>query len=408
MNKWIPVWLAACIACGAAPEAVERQAAVIRRVLQAADDAYHNRGEPLMGDAAYDALREQYARLAAQHPDLPGYAQVGASLPDSAAPVPHAHPVLSLQKAYADTDVETFLAGCGRDQSYAIEPKLDGLTVVLRYRDGLLEQALTRGDGSYGQEITAAILAAGCAPPVLQKNGNGILEVRGEVVLSFDAFEALNARRRAEGLEPLKSPRNSAAGTLQLIDRAEIARRGLQLRIFEVVAAEPPPATQAEALARAAAAGLPVVESRVVPAVDVLATIEEVNRIRAGGPFPTDGVVIKLNDRAAYARLGATTHHPRGALARKYRETPVETVLLRVEWNRGESGRITPVAFFEPVAVDGATLQSASLHNADHLRALDLMVGDRIQVVRAGGAVPEILGRAPGPRTGAEQPIAFP
>jgi len=395
------------LSCLAAPSAVERQAGYLRSILRQADEAYYNRHDSIMGDAAYDALRAQYDRLVATYPELDAAPSVGAQPADAANRIGHYKPVLSLQKAYSDSEVEAFLEKCGADQNYCIEPKMDGLTVVLRYRNGLLAQAITRGDGQAGSDVTAAILASGCVPGEL-KGAPEKLDVRGEVLIPYAAFDQLNQRRRAAGDPPLKSPRNTAAGTLRLKDYSEVARRGLEIRVFELLDAATMPPTHTEALAMVESCGLPVVECHTVDAAEVLRSIAVLSRRRSELPYMTDGIVLRVDDRAAYERLGATAHHPRGAIARKYRAAPVETRLLRVEWTRGATGKATPVAHFEPVELQGATVQRATLHNLNHLRAMDLMMGDWIRVVRAGGAVPEIVGICPGRRTGAEEPIPAP
>jgi DNA ligase (NAD+) len=407
MFKRIVFYGLICCSCLAAPEPAEQHAMQLRALLQQANAAYYNSGEPIMGDAAYDALRAQYEKLRIEYPDLPALSDVGAAVPEDGGKTAHTEPVLSLKKAYADDEVLAFVKRCGSEQTYCIEPKLDGLTVVLRYQNGLLIQALTRGDGKQGSDVTTAVMASGCVPTRL-KNAPEIIELRGEILLSFPAFEALNERRAKDGLPALKSPRNSAAGTLRLNDLAEVARRGLQLRIFEVMTITPDPSTHSEALAQVSAFELPIVKSRTVSGTEILPVLTELNRLRADSIFPTDGLVIRLNDRAAFKQLGATAKYPRGAIARKYRAVPVETILLRIEWTTGDSGRLTPIALFDPVEVDGATLQRASLHSLAHLRALDLMLGDRIEVIRAGGSVPEIIGRTSAPRTGEEKSITDP
>jgi DNA ligase (NAD+) len=193
-----------------------------------------------------------------------------------------------------------------------------------------------------------------------------------------------------------------------LTDYAEIALRSLEFQCFELLPTENMPATQTEALALLKKTGLPVIESVTVPAMEVLAAVENLNRRRSAFPFVTDGIVIKVNDLAVRDRLGATAHHPRSAVARKYEETPVQTKLLAVEWSRGSSGKLTPVARFEPIDIQGATVQSATLHNLEHLRAMDLKIGDWINVIRSGGTVPEITGICPERRTGLETPIPDP
>ncbi|MCF7816301.1 MAG: hypothetical protein K9M54_00325 [Kiritimatiellales bacterium] len=395
------------LSCSAAPLSFVQQADNLRLILRQADEAYYNHHSSLMSDAAYDALRSQYDRLAAEYPELASASPVGAPPSEPSNHVVHAIPILSLQKAYTDEAVETFLENCGTNLLYCVEPKIDGLTVVLSYCDGLLVQAATRGDGKTGVDVTSAILASGVVPVALT-NAPAQLDVRGEVLLPFPAFEALNRRRAETGQSPLKSPRNTAAGTLNLSDYAEIANRGLAIQLFDVLATEPMPATHTEALALLESVGLPTIESRTVAASDVLSTVAALNQQRAGFLFPTDGVVIKLDDRAAFEHLGATAHHPHGALARKYKDRPVETRLLGVDWARGATGKSTPIARFEPVELQGATTQNATLHNLAHIRAMDLRIGDCIQVIRAGGAVPEIIGVCPERRTGSETPIPDP
>lgn len=407
MVRCIAIGLLVCFSCFAAPVDVEQRAAHLRTVLRQADDAYYNRGEPIMADETYDVLREQYEQLVSDYPDLPALSKVGAAVAESRLRVDHTRPVLSLKKAYTNEEVEAFLEECGREHIYCVEPKIDGLTVVLRYRKGRLEQAITRGDGHSGMDVTAQIMVSDCVPTVL-KEAPEVLEVRGEVFFTFAAFDALNVRRLAAGQEPLKSPRSGAAGTLRLLDLSEVAQRGIELRIFEMIVPDTEPTTHINALAKLWSRGLPTIESHAVPGSEVMRTLAELNKKRTAYPFPTDGVVIKLDDRALYENMGSTERFPRGALARKYRAVPVVTKLLSIEWRWGDTGRITPVAHFEPVVVDGATLQYASLHSLDHLRALDLMLNDRIQVIRAGGSVPEIIGLSPDPRTGEEIPIPDP
>jgi DNA ligase (NAD+) len=388
MRKWLLLFLLIHLSSYAAPAPVEQQASQLRTLIRQADDSYYNQSKSLMSDASYDALKEQYQGLVSQYPELADPENVGAAVQADSHKVPHSAPVLSLAKAYSDSEVDAFIGVCGRTGFYSIEPKIDGLTVILKYRDGSLIQAVTRGNGTEGTDVTAAVLASG-AVPVLLTNAPPVLDLRGEAFLSRAAFVELNRRRAVDGNIPLKSARNSASGTLRLLDFAEVARRALSIHVFEVLTTDKP--THSESLACVRGLGLPVVQCRRVAGGAVLAAITELNAQRAELPYATDGVVIKLDDLAAFNALGSTAHHPRGALARKYREVPVETQLLRIEWT--EKG--VPVGCFEPVEVDGATIQRATLHNREHLRALNLAPGDRIQVIRSGGSIPEIIGRIP-------------
>ncbi|VGO12135.1 DNA ligase [Pontiella desulfatans] len=386
----------------AVPAEIARQAECLRAILAQADDAYYNKHESIMGNEAYDALRRRHEELVQHYPELSVNTVVGAV--DEGNGIPHAQPVLSLKKAYSDEDVEKFIAACGTNQTYCIEPKIDGLTVVLQYESGVLVRALTRGDGATGQDITKAVLAAGCVPPALT-GAAANLSVRGELFLGKKAFSALNARRKEKGMPVLKSARNSASGTVRLTDYAEISRRGLDARVFEWIDGDLQPESHAESLALLWELGLPTIQSLQVPSDRVVGEIARLNGRLGGLPFETDGIVIKVDNRNRFTELGATAHHPRGALARKYKGHPVVTQLLRVEWSQGSTGKWTPVAHFAPIEMAGATVRSATLHNADHLRALDLRIGDWIQVIRAGGAVPEIVGVCTERRTGNETPV---
>jgi DNA ligase (NAD+) len=407
MRKLLILITALSLSCAAAPPAVEQQARALQKILRQAEDAYYNRHESIMSDAAYDALRSQYDQLLADYPELTDENPVGAPIEKESSRVAHDAPVLSLDKVYSDEGVLKFLEKTGTNLLYCVEPKLDGLTIVLRYRDGLLAQALTRGDGKSGVDVTPAVLASGAVPAQLT-DAPAQLDARGEMILPLPAFEKLNRRREANGDDPLKSPRNAASGSLMLHDYAEVAARGLQIRCFELLKTDSPPATHTDALALLKKLGLPVVESKTVSATDVLAVVDDFNQRRADFPFGTDGIVIKVDDLAVRDQLGATAHHPRSAVARKYKEVPVQTRLLAVEWTTGETGKITPVAVFEPVEIHGATVQRANLHNIDTIRAMDLKIGDWINVIRAGGSVPEITGVVPDRRTGEEIGIPTP
>ena len=398
--------LVAHLSFGAPPE-VELRAAQMRSMLRQADEAYYQRAEPIMADVAYDALRAQYEQLRETYSELPEYSAVGAPEPEAESTVVHVCPVLSLKKAYTDTEVESFVAECGAEAKYCVEPKMDGVSVVLRYENGLLTQAATRGDGRTGRDITAQVSVSGAVPMQLT-NAPALLVVRGELFMTFSDFDALNVQREQEGEPLLKSPRNTVAGTLRMKDLSCVMPRKLSFCAFEVCAADSVPMTHSGGLSQIATYGLPIVYCCQVSGSEVLSAIAEMNLRRADLPFPTDGIVVCLDSRAAYEQMGTTARWPNGALARKYKPVPVETRLLSVEWMQGATGRLTPVACFEPVNVDGAVLQRASLYNLEHLRALDLMMGDRILVVRSGGAIPTIIGRGPGSRSGDEKPIPDP
>jgi len=407
MRLILLLFLALHFSCWGAPLSVREQARYLQIILRQADDAYYNRDESVMSDEAYDALRAQYGRLRSRYPEIGAVGGVGAPVGNIDQRVGHSSAVLSLKKAYSDEDVKSFLSTCGEEQLYCVEPKIDGLSLVLRYHEGLLVKAITRGDGKTGSDVTAALLASGAVPAQLDHSLD-LLEVRGELFIPYIAFEELNRRRVERGESLLKSSRNTAAGTLRLKDFSEISRRGLEFFVFELLATESMPSAHTEALALARSAGLQTVESQVVAASEVVPSVDELNQRRGSFPFATDGIVIRLDDRIAFSGLGTTAHHPIGALARKYKAVPVETRLLSVEWKRGATGRLTPVACFGPIEMEGATVQRASLHSLEHVRALDIRLGDWVQVIRAGGSIPEIVGVNVARRTGEEQPVPGP
>ena len=397
MKTCVAFFLLAAGALFAAPPDVEHQSAALRAILKQADDAYYNQQRSIMSDEAYDALRAQLEQLIADWPELHAESAVGAPAETSRPRVEHPAPVLSLQKVYSDDDLEKFIQRTG-DALYCIEPKIDGLTVTLRYRNGFLVQAATRGDGKTGVDVTAAVLASG-AVPVKLNSSPSVFDVRGEAFFTADNFAKLDG---------MKNARNAAAGTLMLSDFAEVARRNLSIQLFELLAADEFPATHTAALNLIRAAGLPAIESVTVPAVNVIDAVEKMNQRRNTLAFATDGIVIKMNSLDKAKQLGATAQFPRSAVARKYKPRPFVSRVTGVEWSRGETGKLTPVALFAPVEIDGATIQRASLYNADHLRAIDLRIGDWIELIRAGGAVPEITGVLKERRTGDEKEIHEP
>lgn len=406
MRFMLGLFFVLSVVCFGGPASVREQATCLREILREADDAYYNREDPIMGNQAYDALREQYERLIALHPERGLEAQVGAPVSAEAKKEKHVLPVLSLKKAYTDSEVVHFLEGSASNTLYCIEPKIDGVSLIVRYQDGFLVKAMTRGDGHTGCDVTSAVLVSGALP--VRLNAEASFEMRGELYLPKRAFEVLNQRRLEEGKAVLRSARNTAAGTLRLKKVAEIARRGLTFSAFELRESDEMPATHADALRMLEAWGISVVPHRVVDGASVLDAIEALQVRRVDFPYLTDGMVVRVNDRAAYQALGCTKHHPRGALARKYPEMPVETRLVQMEWRVGERGRVIPIACFEPVELNGAVVQRANLHSIAHFRALDLREGDWIEVVRAGGAVPEVIRVDTARRSGMEKIIEVP
>ncbi len=388
---------------GVVPRDVVDRARLLNEVLREADEAYYIRNDPILSDDAYDALQEQYRVLIEDFPQLSGTENLGFLLPRTDRTVLHQFPILSLMKAYSDGEVLSFVEKCGTPQEFCVQPKIDGVSIVLHYENGVLQKAVTRGDGKFGCDVSPAIFLSGAVPLKLKSSENWI--VRGELFMKFSDFAAFNANRLREKLEPLKSPRNTVAGTLRLKNFAELSKRKLSFLAFELVDCDIYPAKNSDALAKIKSAGLSVVESEIVKDSELLNAVDSCRKSLIDADFPCDGVVIKLNNLQRFNDMGQTMKYPRGAIARKWQEKPVETKLLRVDWQRSEKGRLTPVAIFEPVYIGGAKIQRATLHNFNYINALDLKIGDRINVIRSGGTIPEIIKVLRHKRDGSERSI---
>ena len=394
------------------------------------DRAYHDRDEPEISDADYDALMRENRALEAQFPalvraDSPSK-RLGAAPTSSLAKVAHAKPMLSLDNAFSDEEVAEFVArvrrflSLGADEPVAItaEPKIDGLSCSLRYEDGVLKLGATRGDGSVGEDVTANVRTIADIPEVLL-SGEGrslgqreqvgrdapaapafagaqpsILEVRGEVYMSKADFAALNERQEAWGGKIFANPRNAAAGSLRQKDSAVTAARPLRFLAHgwgEL--SEPLGATQSEAMARLAELGFPVSEMlvRVASVEAALAHYAKIEQTRADLPFDIDGVVYKVDRLDWQARLGQVARSPRWALAHKFPAEQAETVIEAIDIQVGRTGKLTPVGRLKPVGVGGVIVANVTLHNRDEIERLGVRVGDRVRIQRAGDVIPQVV-----------------
>lgn len=387
----------------------------LARTLAAADRAYHQADAPVLTDAAYDALKRRNAAIEARFPalrrsDSPSD-RVGAEPAPGFGGVRHAQRMLSLANAFAPADIEDFDARLRRHLNlppeapltYVAEPKIDGLSLSLRYEGGRLVQAATRGDGETGEDVTANALTIRDIPHLLE-GAPAILELRGEVYMSHADFAALNAAARDSGARSFANPRNAAAGSLRQLDPAITAARPLRFVLHgwgEV--SEPLGATQSEATARLASLGLPV-NPLARPCADpaaLLAYHREVERLRPTLGYDVDGVVYKVDDLALRARLGLRATTPRWAIAHKFPAETAWTVLEAIEVQVGRTGALSPVARLTPVTVGGVVVSNATLHNEDYIAGRgadgtpirdgrDIRPGDRVQVYRAGDVIPKI------------------
>jgi DNA ligase (NAD+) len=379
---------------------------------------YHHDDAPEISDAQYDALVRELERLEAAHAQVPlaernnesPLSQVGAPARREFRTVTHAVPMLSLNNAFETEEVLQFgrrlaelLTGDANragELRFSADLKFDGLAISLRYEQGALVQAATRGDGSVGEDVTPNILTVSCIPHRLSGSGwPGVLEVRGEVFMTKSDFNALNQRQAQRGEKVFANPRNAAAGSLRQIDPRVTAERPLAFFVYGVGAmdesAQPNwPRTHSEMLSDCAGWGLPVCSYRRadLPLTDVLQFIDDVQRERTELAFEVDGVVVKLEETAQQIRAGFVSRAPRFAIAVKFPAEEASTRLLEIEVQVGRTGTLTPVARLEPVRVGGVTVTNATLHNHDEIARKDVRVGDTVWVRRAGDVIPEVLG----------------
>ena len=395
------------------------RAAALRTQLNHHAHRYYVLDAPEIADAEYDKLFQELQAIEAAHPgllsaDSPTQRVIGRVLAGF-APVRHALPMLSIRTETDTTagGAEAFDARVRRELgfgpqapplSYACELKFDGLAINLRYERGVLVLAATRGDGETGEDVTQNIRTIGAIPLRLIACEATVLEVRGEVYLRRDDFEALNARQREKGEKTFVNPRNAAAGAVRQLDPAIAAQRPLSFFAYGLgeVQGWAVPATHSAVLDALAVMGLPVNHERhVVQGVSGL--VEFYRRIaerRDALPFDIDGVVYKVDSRALQEQLGFVSREPRWAVAHKYPAQEQHTRLNGIEIQVGRTGKLTPVAKLEPVFVGGTTVSNATLHNVFELRRKGVRVGDTVIVRRAGDVIPEVVGRVAGRRNG--------
>lgn len=389
---------------------------------------YHVLDAPIISDAEYDALYRQLQELEDQHPELitPDSPTQRAGAAPSAAfgKVVHPNPILSLMNAFNPDDLRTWRARIGRlllpdtHLTYVVEPKLDGLTVVLTYREGRFHQGATRGDGAVGEDVTTNLRTLRSIPrfiPVAPDSAlvpPAYLVVRGEVFMPLDKFEELNAERATAGEAIYMNPRNTAAGSLRQLDPAKTAERPLRLYCYDIVASEGVvlPATQWERLAYLKELGFPVSpDNRLCANLDeVVAAYEGWIARRNQINYEVDGVVVKINDRRIADELGFAGKDPRGAIAMKFPAQEKTTRLIGVQVNVGRTGVLAPNALLEPVEIGGVTVRNATLHNYDEIARKDIRIGDRVLIKRAGDVIPYVVGPIVDARVGTEQPIERP
>jgi DNA ligase (NAD+) len=403
------------------PENAKRRHAELAGEIRRHDEAYYIHARPTISDFEYDRLYRELLDLEAAFPglataDSPSQ-RVGGTPLSGFKPVRHLMPMLSLDNTYSQNEAREFVARLhrllpGEPLDFALEPKVDGVAINLRYEDGAFVLGATRGDGTTGDDITANLRTIRNLPLRIN-SGPGRMEVRGEAYMTRAGFQQLNKNRRAKGEEPFANARNSAAGSLKQLDPRLVARRPLALVIYglgHVDAEVTHPATHLEILEWLKSLGFPGPEKvwHCVSAEDLTKAIDELDTLRRGFAYETDGAVIKLNSIPQRARAGFTSKAPRWAMAYKYASEQAETKLKAITIQVGRTGALTPVAELEPVFLAGSTISRATLHNEDELRRKDIRVGDTVTIEKAGEVIPAVVGVVLTKRTGHEQPFVFP
>lgn len=392
----------------------------LKDIINEANRRYYVENSPVLSDYEFDMLLKELEALEKEHPELrtddSPTQKVGSDLKTSPAKVsgkefeqfPHRYPMLSLGNTYDITEVQAFAdrasKGIGNAFTYSCELKFDGTAICLTYRNGKLVRALTRGDGTIGDDVTANVrnisnipqelkTPAGFFPTLLQpKPWPEEFEIRGEIYMPWPAFDRLNEQRIKDEEAPFANPRNAASGSLKLIDSRMVAERGLECTLYHILGEDLPFQTHDQALKAAQSWGLPVSDKR-----KICKTIEEIEDFinhwdseRKTLLFATDGIVIKINELPYQEELGYTAKFPRWAVAYKFKAEQALTRLLSIDYQVGRTGAVTPVANLEPVQLSGTVVKRASLHNADQMQQLDIHIGDYVYVEKGGEIIPKI------------------
>ncbi|HMI78844.1 MAG TPA: NAD-dependent DNA ligase LigA [Ferruginibacter sp.] len=410
----------------------------LRNILRFHEYRYYVQNDPLISDFEYDSLYKLLEKIEKDDPALVSIdsptQRVGKGMIKDFPKVQHLVPMLSLENSYNADDVIDFdrkareLSGL-KEIEYCVEPKFDGASISVIYENDLLTRGATRGDGGTGDEITMNIKQIRSVPLSAKFSSYGIeqIEIRGEVLMNKNNFKKYNEALIEEGIPPLANPRNAAAGSLRIKDTAEVSRRNLEAFLYHVSyehsaagkqkTQNPPqgsaskPETHSAMLEMLWNLGFrsPKKEMKVLKGIDdVIKHVNEFEKQRDSLGYEIDGMVIKVNDLKLQDRLGMTSHHPRWAIAFKFKARQGTSKLLAVEFQVGRTGAITPVAKIEPVQVGGVTVGSISIHNEEYIREKDLMLGDTILIERSGDVIPQVVKSFAELRKGTEKKIKFP
>lgn len=393
---------------------IAEKIAALRKTLHEHNHRYYLLDAPVISDQEFDLLLRELQDLEEAHPEFydpnSPTQRVGGGVTKSFETVAHRFPMYSLSNTYSKEELEKWeerirkVIGPQEEIEYTCELKFDGVSVSLTYENGALIQALTRGDGTQGDNITTNIKTINTVPLKLYGDYPPFFEIRGEVILPWEGFHKMNEERAQKG-EPLyMNPRNTASGSLKLQDSSLVAQRPLNCFLYAIAGDQLPVKTQFEALEKARSWGFKVPESaKCVQSIDaVFDFIQYWEKARKTLPFEIDGIVIKVNRFEYQQELGFTAKAPRWAMAYKYQAEQVSTVLKGIQYQVGRTGAVTPVAQLEPVVISGTTVKRASLHNADQIEKLNLHLGDQVFVEKGGEIIPKITGIA-APNPGGEK-----
>jgi DNA ligase (NAD+) len=389
------------------------------------DKLYHGQDAPEISDADYDRLVARNRAIEAAfpllvRPDSPS-GRVGTDLPAQGqfGKIRHARPMLSLSNGFSDDDIEDFVTRVRKFLSlsdadpaqFVAEPKIDGLSLSLRYEDGKLVQAATRGDGAEGEDVTANVMQIASLPKQLSGSPPAIFEVRGEMYMDRHDFLALNTAQETSGRKIFANPRNAAAGSLRQKDASITGKRNLQFFAYSMGETSAPIAgTHWGFLAALRDFGFSVndLSHRCDDVADLLATYQMIGRQRVDLPYDIDGVVYKIDRHDYQQRLGQVARAPRWAMAHKFPAEQAETVIDAIDIQVGRTGALTPVARLAPISVGGVIVSNATLHNEDEIARKDIRIGDRVIIQRAGDVIPQIVRVLSDARTGNETVFDFP
>lgn len=401
------------------PEEAKRRIETLTEEVNRHNHAYYALSKPGISDQEFDLLLKELEGLEQQFPGLASAnsptRRVGGEITKEFRQVIHRYPMLSLSNTYSIEEVEEWEMRIhklvGEEAQYVCEMKFDGVAIGLTYEKGYLIQAVTRGDGTQGDDVTANVRTIHSIP--LHLNGEGFpesFEIRGEVFMPHASFKRLNRMRLEEDEEPFANPRNAASGSLKMQDSSEVAKRRLECFLYYLPASGLRFDTHYESLQAARSWGFPVSAYTVKCSSihGIFEFIHEIDRLRKELPFDIDGVVIKVNNLRQQEILGTTAKSPRWAIAYKFKAEQAETLLNSVVFQVGRTGAVTPVANLSPVQLAGTVVKRASLHNADIISSLDVRIGDTVFVEKGGEIIPKITGVKMDLRVAGASPIVFP